>query len=66
MILDTMTDKTYFLETNLYNLESGKLIWSAQSESVNPGTVENFSHSYPEILIKRMISDGLLVPQKDQ
>jgi hypothetical protein len=61
-----VTDKTYFLETNLYNLESGKLIWSAQSESVNPGTVENFSRSYPEILTKRMISDGLVVPQTDQ
>jgi len=60
-----VTDKTYFLETNLYNIESGKLIWSAQSETVNPGTAESFSRSYPEILIKRMLSDGLLVPQKN-
>lgn len=58
-----VTDKTYFLETNLYDLQSGKLVWSAQSESVNPGTVENFARVYPEILIKRMISDGLLAPE---
>jgi len=55
-----VTDKKYFMETNVYDVQSDRLIWSAQSESVNPGTIENFSRVYPKILIARMISDGLL------
>lgn len=58
-----VTDKTYFLETNLYSTETDQLIWSAQSETVNPASIDAFAKEYPEILLERMISDGLLVGQ---
>lgn len=55
-----VTDKRYFMETNLYDLESNKLIWSAQSETVNPGSIDNFVRTYPQVLINQMVKDGLL------
>ncbi|WP_316818117.1 hypothetical protein [Pedobacter nyackensis] len=55
-----VTDRTYFMETNLYELGGGKLIWSAQSETVNPGSIDNFVKSYPKVLFDQMVKDGLL------
>lgn len=55
-----VTDKTYFLETNLYDADSDKLIWSAQSETLNPGGIDNFVKEYPKKLVAQMVSDGLL------
>ncbi|MES2418866.1 MAG: hypothetical protein V4541_11805 [Bacteroidota bacterium] len=55
-----VTDKTYFMETNLYDMESNRLIWSAQSETVNPGSIDNFVSNYPAILIDQLVKDGLL------
>ncbi|MGK9119488.1 hypothetical protein [Olivibacter jilunii] len=55
-----VTDKKYFLETNLYDLETEKLLWSAQSQTVNPGSIDNFVKTYPTKLIEQMIKDGLI------
>lgn len=55
-----VTDKTYFLETNLYSTETDRLIWSAQSETVNPSSLDAFVDEYPNVLLERMIHDGLL------
>jgi hypothetical protein len=54
------TDKTYFLETNLYDAATEKLVWSAQSETVNPGSIDKFVQDYPKKLIAQMVKDGLL------
>jgi len=61
-----VTDKTYFLETNLYNAETGRLIWSAQSETVNPTSIDAFAAEYPDVLLERMVNDGLLVSQPSE
>jgi hypothetical protein len=55
-----VTDKTYFLETNLYDAASENLIWSAQSETVNPGGIDNFVKDYPQKLVEQMVADGIL------
>ena len=57
-----VTDKTYFMETNIYDVASDQLVWSAQSETVNPGSIDRFAKEYPKVLIERMIKDGLLQP----
>jgi len=33
-------DKTYYVETSLYSLESKKLVWSGTTSSLNPGKVD--------------------------
>jgi len=58
-----VTEKTYFMETNIYDVQTDELIWSAQSETVNPGSIQQFAKEYPKVLMERMISDGLLQPQ---
>lgn len=58
-----VTDKTYFIETNLYSTNTDRLIWSAQSETVNPSSIDAFAKEYPEVLLERMVKDGLLVQQ---
>jgi hypothetical protein len=34
-------DKTFYVETNFYSLESNKLLWSGTTSSLNPSKVEN-------------------------
>jgi hypothetical protein len=53
-------DSVYYIESNLYDLKSNKIIWSAQSETVNPGSIENFVKSYPKVLVGQMVKDGVL------
>ena len=55
-----VTDKKYFMETNLYNVETNQLIWSAQSETIDPGSIDQFAKSYPKVLVGQLIKDGLL------
>lgn len=55
-----VTDKTYFMETNLYDIDNNKLIWSAQSQTVNPGSIDNFVNTYPKVLVDQLVKDGLL------
>jgi hypothetical protein len=57
-----VTDKRYFLETNLYDVETEKLIWSAQSETVNPGSINNFVRDYPKVVLEQMAKDGVIRP----
>jgi hypothetical protein len=55
-----VTDKIYFMETNLYEISSNKLVWSAQSQTVNPGSIDNFVTTYPKVLADQLVKDGLL------
>jgi hypothetical protein len=52
-------DKTYYLETNLYDMASDKLVWSVQSESSNPTNLSDAFKSYSYMLIKHLQSEGL-------
>jgi len=57
-----VTDKIYFLETNLYDAKTDKLIWSAQSETWNPSSVDSFVKRYPVLVLNQMVKDGLITP----
>jgi hypothetical protein len=54
------TDKSYYIETNLYRVSDEKLIWSAQSKTVNPNGLDDFTSGYIKSLGKRMEADGLV------
>ena len=53
-------DKTYFIETNLYDAQSEQLIWSAQSETYNPADLKSFSKDFAKVTADKMRKDGLL------
>ncbi len=53
-------EKIYFIETNLYDALTEKLIWSAQSRTYNPAGLEKFSKEFAAIIVAKMKKDGIL------
>ena len=49
-------DITYFIECNLYDAETEKLIWRAQTKSNNPKSVEEESKALAYIVAKQLIN----------
>lgn len=54
------TENTYYIETNLYDVNSGKLVWSTQSESYNPCSLDSFLTGYKKAMIKQLEKDNLI------
>jgi hypothetical protein len=52
-------DKTFYLETNLYDLASDKLLWSVQSEASNPSNLDDWFKKYSYMLINHLKGKGL-------
>ena len=54
------TDKNYYIEINLYDAKTEELVWSAQSETTNPSSIETFSNSFSQLVVNQLIKDGLI------
>lgn len=54
------TDKTYFIEGNLFDAKTGELLYSVQSNLYNPTDIETESAVYTAIVIDQMKKDGLI------
>lgn len=54
------TDKSYYIEVNLYDAKSEALVWSSQSETTNPTNLEAFAHTFAYVVVEKMIEDGIL------
>ena len=52
--------KVYNIEANLYDVESGKLMWSARSESTDPSSLDSFSRQYSEVVVFQLQKDKML------
>jgi hypothetical protein len=52
-----VTDKTYFMEGNLFDTKTETLIWSIQTKSINPGSVEKFSKELIETMLSKSVAD---------
>jgi hypothetical protein len=55
-------DKTYYLETNLYDAKTEKLIWSGQSVTYAPVMLSDFAKEFAQLIVDRMKKDGVLSP----
>lgn len=53
------TDKTYFIEGNLYDGETGMILWSMQSTAYNPSSLSSFSKGYTKTLIEELEKQNL-------
>lgn len=53
-------EKVYFIETNLYDVETEALLWSAQSETYDPSSLPNFAKEFSEVVVSRLERDELL------
>ena len=54
-----VNDKVYFIETNLYDTETKKLIWSAQSKTYSPDNLEPFAKEFATVTVSKMKEDGV-------
>ena len=48
------TDKTYFVEANLYDAATGKIVFSMQSTALNPSSLDDFSKEYAWLLTDKL------------
>jgi hypothetical protein len=58
------TDKSYFIEIKLFDVNSNELVWSAQSETVNPSNLESAAMTFSRVVVGRMIKDGVIAGPK--
>ncbi|GAA4432008.1 hypothetical protein GCM10023188_20100 [Pontibacter saemangeumensis] len=53
-------EKIYFLETNLYDVHTENLLWSAQSKSYSPASLRKASETLAELTASRMAQENLI------
>jgi hypothetical protein len=53
-----VNDKTYFIETNVYDANDLKLLWSLQSQASNPTNLKSVSALYAKEVFKKMDAEG--------
>ena len=54
------TDKTYYIESNFYDLERDQLLWSIQSEAYNPTSLDSWFDRYSYDLLNELKREGLI------
>lgn len=54
------SDKTYYIETNFYDLATDNLLWSIQSEAYNPSSLDSWFDTYSRNLLNELKSEGLI------
>ncbi len=54
------TDKTYFIESNLFDANTEKMLMSMQSKVVNPPEIEKASKQYTKMLVTELQAQGLM------
>ena len=52
-----VTDKIYFMEGALFDVSSETLIWSVQTKTLNPPSIEKFSKGLVETMLSKALTD---------
>lgn len=58
-----VTDTRYFWESNLYDMSTQKLVYSAQTHSFDPSSSESLGHQYGQMIVKDMVKNNVLNKQ---
>ena len=53
-------EKSYFMQSNLYDVASEEIMWSVQSKIFDPASLKKFSKAYTSKLIEQLKSEKLL------
>jgi hypothetical protein len=56
-------ERIYFIETNLYDANTESLVWSAQSETVNPQDLNSFSNQLAEVTADELSEKNFFSPE---
>lgn len=60
------TEKVYYLETNIFDARTSELLWSVQTRTDSPSSLNSFIEGYVKTIGKKMAADGILNPQFTQ
>lgn len=55
-----VTEKFYYVETNLFDAQSEELIWSAQTETYDTPTIESFTDDFSRKIANELKDAGLI------
>lgn len=55
-----VTDKTYYIESNFYDVATGQLLYSVQSSACNPSNLDSMFKEYSRMLLNQMKTDKLI------
>jgi hypothetical protein len=55
-----ITDTKYFWESNLYDMNTQKLIYSVQTQSFDPANSDNQAHHYGQLIIQDMAKNNVI------
>ncbi|MEE4662283.1 MAG: hypothetical protein V2J89_17570 [Halieaceae bacterium] len=53
-------DKTYYIETNFFDVETDQLLWSIHSSAHNPASLDSFFEEYATTIRKKLLDEGLI------
>ena len=51
-----------FLESNLYSLDGDVLIWSAQSRTEDPSSVQGLADNFSRVLVDEIVKEKIMAP----
>lgn len=54
----------FFFESNLYELKENKLVYSIQTQSFDPSSIESLGHEYGKLIVKTMLKDNVLLQSR--
>ncbi|MBW1764202.1 MAG: hypothetical protein JRJ23_05590 [Deltaproteobacteria bacterium] len=60
----TVRTEKFYLESNFFSVKSKELVWTAQSESIDPENISDFAVQYSETIISEML-DAKLFDQSE-
>ncbi len=55
------TDKTYYVEVNVYSVTRGKLVWSGTTSTINPSGGDELFDSVIKTVNDRMVKEGFII-----
>ena len=55
----TIRTEKFYLESNFFSVKSKELVWTAQSESIDPKNISEFAVQYSETIVKSMLNAKL-------
>jgi hypothetical protein len=56
----TITDRTFYFETNFYDIASGEMLSSIQSDAFNPSDIKSLMKGYSKLMISQLKKEGLI------
>lgn len=59
------SSETIFMNTSLFDVDSGDLLWSAQSETTDPSSLDNFANSYAKSMVTHLLKRKIITPTMD-